>query len=85
MTPMEIFRGSNTLMARSVFNPTALGKPTTVARTPRHHDAPNGAFHTFAYGNGIAHTMIPNERGLPEFPSTTVSSATATPTTPTEP
>lgn len=49
------------------YNPNALGKPTqagTYATNVQYH--PNGAVASFTYGNGIAHTMAENTRGLPQ-------------------
>lgn len=49
------------------YNPNALGQPRAVgsyATSVAYH--PNGAVASFTYGNGIAHTMTPNTRGLPQ-------------------
>lgn len=49
-----------------IFAPNALGQPTRVgsyASAISHY--PDGALRSFAYGNGIAHSMVQNARGLP--------------------
>jgi RHS repeat-associated protein len=49
------------------FAPNALNEPSQVgsyASTISYH--PNGAVAGFTYGNGIVHSMVQNERGLPE-------------------
>lgn len=55
------------------YDPNGLGQPKNVrnlaaginyATTATYH--PTGAIATFNYGNGIAHAMTPNARGLPE-------------------
>jgi RHS repeat-associated protein len=50
------------------YNPNALGEPRQAgayASAVAYH--PNGAIKSFTYGNGIAHTMSQNVRGLPEW------------------
>ena len=52
------------------FAPNALGEPTkagTFASAVSYH--PNGAIAGFSYGNGIAHSLTQNVRGLPEVSS----------------
>jgi hypothetical protein len=55
------------------FAPNALGQPTEARNASGHAYADgvtyhaNGAIAAFTYGNGIAHTMTPNERQLPRF------------------
>jgi YD repeat-containing protein len=49
------------------YSPNALGQATragTRATGARYY--PNGALHTFNYGNGLVHTMTQNARSLPE-------------------
>jgi len=49
------------------YGPNALGEPTyagTYASNIKYHL--NGALKSFFYGNGIQHTMVPNDRGLPQ-------------------
>jgi RHS repeat-associated protein len=48
------------------FAPTALGAPTQVGSYATGVTTqPSGAFKEFTYGNGIAHTLTSNARGLP--------------------
>jgi RHS repeat-associated protein len=50
------------------YEPNALGEARKVgayASALRYH--PSGAIQSFSYGNGIAHSMTPNTRGLPEW------------------
>jgi RHS repeat-associated protein len=50
------------------YNPNALGEPRqvgTYATSITYH--PNGAVASFKYGNGIAHSLSLNKRGLPEW------------------
>jgi RHS repeat-associated protein len=54
------------------YNPNALGEPRQVgnyATAITYH--PTGAIASFNYGNGIAHAMQPNARGLPQQSSDT--------------
>ena len=49
------------------YNPNALGEPRQVgnyASAIAYH--PNGSIASFTYGNGIAHTLAQNTRGLPQ-------------------
>ncbi len=49
------------------YNPNALGVPTTVGTFANEIAYyPNGAIKSFNYGNGIAHTLTQNVRGLPD-------------------
>lgn len=50
------------------YNPNALGQPRSAgpfATAVTYH--PNGAMAGFTYGNGIKHTLVQNERGLPKI------------------
>src|SRR5690606_31008432 len=45
----------------------ALGQPTQAGNYATGVEYyPNGAIERFTYGNGIVHTLVQNERGLPE-------------------
>lgn len=49
------------------YAPNALGQPTQAGPYATGVDYyPNGAIERFTYGNGIVHTLVQNERGLPE-------------------